>query len=90
MRLMKNGSNTQTAVGSTLSCRSLPPSPFEKLIQAAWVRGAAFLFAVDEKTARKASSVQDASLATAVQLSEAEGGGYLATIEMYHQLHCLV
>jgi hypothetical protein len=31
-----------------------------------------------------------AALETVVELDEENGGGYMATLEVFHQLHCLV
>lgn len=35
-------------------------------------------------------SGNDLSMETIVELDSANGGGYMATLELFHQLHCLV
>jgi hypothetical protein len=55
---------------------------------AEWIDGTSVVLSatVDEVSA----SENAASLNTVTQLGEENGGGAMATLEMFHQLHCLV
>ena len=66
------------------------PSPYRgdpsPEVDAAWAQlTEVSMFRIDEETVRRIGKDPD----VAVQLSEEEGGGYLAAIEASHQLHCV-
>ncbi|CAG8951422.1 hypothetical protein HYFRA_00007338 [Hymenoscyphus fraxineus] len=57
-----------------------------------WVDGTSIVLSVSEEEIRSSSrwsTDEELSTSTAVALSPQNGGGYMATIEMPHQLHCL-
>jgi hypothetical protein len=57
----------------------------------AWVDGTAVVLSIGPEEVRSARKDQeDEWFNSTVQLGDANGGGIMATLEMFHQLHCLV
>ncbi|EQK99072.1 hypothetical protein OCS_05216 [Ophiocordyceps sinensis CO18] len=56
----------------------------------AWIDGTSSLIAVNEDDIKGAKPSDQAWLNTTVEYGEVNGGGYMATLELFHQLHCLV
>ena len=59
----------------------------------AWVDGTSIVLSVSQEEIQRSSrwsTDEELSTRTAVVLSPHNGGGYMATIELPHQLHCLV
>ncbi|KAF4504360.1 hypothetical protein G6O67_008518 [Ophiocordyceps sinensis] len=72
------------------------PSPeidqeWNRFTKSPWIDGTSSIIAVDEGDIRRAnkSSGQD-WLNTTVEYGHVNGGGYMATLELFHQLHCVV
>ena len=55
---------------------------------AAWMSETAVVMNVSAKEARR--SCNDRHFKTVVELDEKNGGGYMGSLEIFHQLHCLV
>lgn len=56
-----------------------------------WIDGTAVLLSVSRADIDKAwKSSDDDWFNSTVELGEANGGGYMGTLEVFHQLHCLV
>jgi hypothetical protein len=61
------------------------------IIITAWADGTAVILSVGAKEVKTARKYQDDKwLNSTVQLEEANSGGMIATLEMFHQLHCLI
>lgn len=58
----------------------------------AWIDGTAVVLGVSEDLIRASGKREDAHAPfnSTVRLDEANGGGYMATLEVFHQIHCLV
>ncbi len=57
----------------------------------AWIDGTAAVLSVTKEEVAKANKIDDAVwFNSTVELDEDFGGGYMATIDLFHQLHCLV
>lgn len=56
-----------------------------------WIDGTAVVLRVDESDIARARKIDDpAWFNTTVQLNHNGKQGYMATLDMFHQLHCLV
>ncbi|KAG5981163.1 hypothetical protein E4U55_003223 [Claviceps digitariae] len=69
-----------------------PPNPqldeaWDRFTTNPWMPETAVLLNVSKDEVLR--SQNGARIDTAIQLDEKNGGGYLATLEMFHQLHCL-
>ncbi|KAI8954443.1 hypothetical protein F4801DRAFT_605360 [Xylaria longipes] len=72
-----------------------PPSPeidaaWARFTTSPWADGTAVVLGVGTKEVRPARKDKDEEwFNSTVQLGDANGGGMMATLEMFHQLHCL-
>ena len=57
----------------------------------AWIDGTAVVLGVgQDEVARARKDTDEEWYNSTVQFSDENGGGTMATLEMFHQLHCLV
>lgn len=83
--------------------RSMEPSPYRgrpsQSVDDAWNRytwnkwfdgGSVALDVTEEAIKRSRKSSEDEWVNSTTRLDAANGGGYLATLKIFHQLHCLV
>ena len=57
----------------------------------AWADGTAVVMSVDhDEVSRARKNTNEDWYNSTVELGEENGGGVMATLEMFHQLHCLV
>lgn len=86
-RLTPHGTGSRSIVGSPVTKSFI----LRLNVVLGMIDGTASLISVDDDDIQRANLTSDSHWRNAtVEYGEVNGGGYMATLEVFHQLHCLV